>query len=135
MERKVKSIEFWNSVLSPLPKIRTIVVEGLNGTGKTTLCQRLSQYYKDNVVKHDDRKVEEVDAIKHDDHKVEEVGFKKGYIVRMQAPRTEGLIMDRSPITEYVYGTVLRDKSEVSREDIVDILPLLNKPEKLNYYI
>lgn len=85
-----------------------IIIEGPDGAGKTTLAQTLSRMTKYPIIHRSKPESDE-----------ERDSMMNGYLVNSQT--TDNAIYDRYAYSELVYGTVMRDKSYVSFEQLLQI--------------
>lgn len=90
-------------------------IEGVDGAGKTTLCQTLRDTYGYSVV----------NGIARQSDKIKEHNYWRQLICKLQDTGTVW-IMDRSPITELVYRLVDTDPSYMSG-DLLKELCLCNR--------
>lgn len=83
----------------------TIVIEGFDNTGKTTLAKKLAQFLGYNYVSGGGP----------------EVGNYVGALQRLQLGMPNK-VQDRTWISEVVYGTVIRKKSGISDDEIMKMI-------------
>lgn len=86
-----------------------IILEGLDGVGKSTIVEHLKQFGFDNL---------------HYDYDSTNNDLFKKYTSISGRKDLSNLIADRSFFSEIVYGNVLREKSRISDEQFVDLLKL-----------
>ncbi len=80
-----------------------IILEGLDGTGKSTLSEKLKQFGYSNLY------------FAHDPENKDIYGK---YLNILKGGNLQKLILDRSFISEFVYGNVLRGGSRLSESQI-----------------
>lgn len=86
-----------------------IILEGLDGVGKSTIVEHLKQFGFSNL---------------HYDYDSANNDLIKKYSSISNRTDLNNLIADRSFFSEMVYGTVLRGGSRISDEQFVDLLKL-----------
>lgn len=95
-----------------------IIIEGIDGVGKTTLVEYLCK---------------EKDFIKfHFDYDVNNMNLKEKYLKILDLDNLDKLVLDRSFISEMVYGPVVRDKCKLTIEEYIY---LLNEYKKIGAQI
>lgn len=91
--------------LSNIPAHRTVVLEGCDGVGKSTLAQRLATGHGFTIV-HSGRTPDGIDLAKR---------------YRQILARTEQLALDRSFVSELVYGPLRHGSSRLTDADACDL--------------
>lgn len=80
-----------------------IILEGIDGSGKTTLANKLKEHGYFDL---------------HFAHDPENKDLFTKYSKILDVPNSQNLILDRSFISEFVYGTVLRGVSRLNESQI-----------------
>ena len=83
-----------------------LIVEGMDGVGKTTL---VNYFVSNGMKKH------------HFDYDIKNMDLMSKYM-RILKEDTTSLVLDRSFISEMVYGPVLRGKSKIDLKDYTELL-------------
>lgn len=80
-----------------------IIVEGIDGVGKSTLVKKFEKFGYKSL---------------HFPHKENVEDLAKYYLDIIEANKGKKIILDRSFVSEVVYGNVIRGKSRISKEDL-----------------
>lgn len=101
---------------------RAIIVEGVDRTGKTSLARLICrQGYR----------------LHHFDYNEQRTGFDVKVLYRnlIEASKNRRIVLDRSFISEEVYGTVLRGASRLCSDDLRELLELLREFRTMIVYL
>lgn len=93
--------------------IEMLIVEGIDGVGKTTLVEHLQQDY--GVKKY------------HFDYDLNNMDLLSKYMKVLSSEINDKLVLDRSFISEMVYGPVIRNSCKLSLEDYTKLLNAYKK--------
>lgn len=85
-----------------------LIIEGIDGVGKTTIVEYLCK--------------EEGFKKCHFDYDIKNLNLKEKYLKVLTFESLENLVLDRSFISEMVYGPVIRNKCKLTFNEYIDLL-------------
>lgn len=100
--------------------IKNVIIEGIDGTGKSTLAKALCRF---------GFKMYHFDY----DEKCDNLKTKYEHVLKQAA--SSRILLDRSFISEQVYGSVLREKGRLSENDFLNLLRIYHQRKSVLVYL